>query len=649
MPRLKADLHTHTSDDPWDEIDYSAETLIDAAAAKRIDVLAITCHDLCAHSQYLAEYARRRNVLLVPGIELHVEGRHVIILNPDEEQCAASTFPELRALGPRDGVVVAPHPYYPAGRSLNELLVPNIDLFHAIEYSAFYFLGLNFNRKAEQLAREKGLPLLGSSDTHVLPYEDSTFTWIDAERSIQSVIEAIRAGRVKAFDASATPADRERDVALRGGAENSGSRESAAPGGATFVIERITVLGGSSVYTPEFIVSLISHNLNVKEVVLFGSEGQKLKLVSEFCCRLVKRSGFPCKVVASSDLEEAVRGAKYVVNHVRIGGMRARLRDEKLPPKQGMIGDESLGAGGFANALRTLPIVLDFAERIEKVNSDCMLINLSQPMGIVMEALSRYSGLRSVGVCEMPAQYVKKIAALLMRDPDELNVDYIGLNHMGWIQDVRINGRSCLSKVIECLETERLDGFDYELMDLFRMIPMKTVSLYFHRDEILKQQKSCARFRAEVLYEAEKQILKLYKDNHLTQVPDLDQERNAVWYEETLVPLIVALESNDPRTIILCLRNDGCIRDLPDECSVELPAEVSKAGIVPRKVGSCPHFLKGLFQTVKESDRLAVEAVRHKSYEYALQGLTIHPLVPSLQTARRFLDRVLKDEKVELH
>lgn len=415
------------------------------------------------------------------------------------------------------------------------------------------------------------------------------------------------------------------------------------------MIDRITVLGGSSVYTPEFILSVISHNLNVKEIVLVGRSGHKLSLVSRFCQRLLDKSGFPAKVIGVADLVEGVKGATYILNHMRVGGMQARLRDEKTPPMYGMIGDESLGAGGFANAMRTLPVIFSYAEAIEAVNPDATVINLTNPMGICVEALAKYSCLNVIGVCDLPAAYMKKLAEILRTDESDLRVDYLGLNHMGWIQDVKVNGRSHMSRLLERLEHHKDDGFDFELIDLFRMIPTRTVSLYFHQDSILKKQQATARFRAEVLYEAEQQILKLYEDEHLSEIPDLTRARNAIWYEGTIVPLIEALESKSERAIILCVRNDGAIRDLPDDCSVEIPVAVSKKGAIPHKVGSCPRFLKGLFLSAKESDRLTIEAVRHKSYEYALQALTINPLVPSLDAAKEYLDMLIKQEDLELH
>jgi len=415
------------------------------------------------------------------------------------------------------------------------------------------------------------------------------------------------------------------------------------------MIDRIAILGGSSVYIPEFVLSVISRNLNVKEIALFAPASRKLDLVAAFCQRLVDHSGFPARILGIADLEEAVRGAKYVLNHLRVGGMEARMRDEMLPPRMGMVGDETLGPGGFSNAMRSLPVIFDYAERIEAVNPGVTLINLTSPMGVVVEGLIRYSNLNAAGVCDLPGAYVKKVANLLQQEPERLKVDYIGLDHLGWIQDVKIGGRSRMSHLLDLLEVQREDGFDYDLIDLFRMIPTRNTGMFFHRSEILKKQKACSRFRAEILHEAERQILKLYEDEHLHEIPELTRQRNAVWYEETILPAIEAFESDTERSLILCMRNNDSIRDLPEDSSVEIPAMVSKRGIRARRVGSPPRFLKGVFLAIKESDRLTVEAVKHKSYEYALQALTINPFVPSLDIGKKYLDRIVKEEKLELH
>lgn len=415
------------------------------------------------------------------------------------------------------------------------------------------------------------------------------------------------------------------------------------------MIERITVLGGSSVYTPEFVLSTISRSLNVKEIVLFGRPGRKLELVARFCQRLVNKTGYPAKITPCSDIQEAAAGAKYILNHIRVGGMAARMRDEMLPPKFGMLGHESLGAGGFANAMRTLPVVLELAKEIEEVNPGAVFINLTNPMGIVVEGLLSSSKLFTVGVCDLPGMYARKVARILQQDLSRLCIDYVGLDHLGWIQDVKMDKRSRMSQLLELLETHQEDGFDYELIELFRMIPTRHMGTYFHRGEVIRKQKSCSRFRAEILHEAEKRILKMYEDESLVEIPELTRQRNAMWYEETIVPLMEAMEGTKERDLILCVRNQGSIRDLPENCSIEISATVSKKGVAPHMAGSLPRFLKGMYVAAKESDRLTVESVRHKSYEYALQALVVNPFVPSLETAKKYLASIIKEEKLELH
>ncbi len=419
-------------------------------------------------------------------------------------------------------------------------------------------------------------------------------------------------------------------------------------GGSNGAMERIAILGGSSVYIPEFIYAAISRNLSIKEFVLFAPPSRKLEVVARFCQRLIDKSGFPAKVIPCSELAEAVAGARIILNHIRVGGWQARMRDEMLPRSFDMLGGDAMGPGGIANALRTLPIVFDYAQQIEECNPHAIFINMTNPMGIVVEALIKYSRLKTIGVCELPTVYCKKVAALLQNVPD-IHVDYLGLYHFGWIQDVRVDNRSRMSHLLEMLEARPDDDFDYDLIELFRMIPTPATSAYFRRDEMLKKQQGCLPSRSEILFEAEKQILALYENEHLNEIPELTRQRNAVWYEEIIIPLIEALEREQERELIVCLRNEQSIRDLPENCSVEIPASIHRRGIRPHKVGSLPGVLRGTFLSVKESEQLTIEAVRHKSYEYALQALVINPFVPSVDTAKRFLDKVIKEEKLELH
>jgi len=414
------------------------------------------------------------------------------------------------------------------------------------------------------------------------------------------------------------------------------------------MIGRVAILGGSSVYTPEFISSIIARNLAIGEIVLIGRTEQKLQLVSAFCQRMLDKNGFPTKIVATTDVAEGVKGSNYILNQIRVGGMMARARDERVPPMFDMIGDETLGAGGIANAFRTLPVVLEYARVIERAAPDATLINLTNPMGVIVEALNKITSMNVIGICDVPTVYTKRIAKILNADSRGIWVDYFGLNHIGWIQDVKIDGRSQMERLLDRVTRKKPDGFDVELVELFRMIPTRFVSFFFRKDDILKKQKEMVKYRGEELYEAEQLILAQYEDEDLCEVPELTKDRNAVWYEQSIIPLVEGLESEEERELVLCVKNNGALKGLPDEAAVEVPSVVSKKGIQVRRVGESPCFLKGLFYSVKASERLTVEAVIQNSYDLALQALVIHPLVPSLSAARGFLDKMIEDENLTL-
>lgn len=414
------------------------------------------------------------------------------------------------------------------------------------------------------------------------------------------------------------------------------------------MIDRITILGGSSVYIPEFIVSMLTHRILVKELVLLGKPGEKLDIVGKFCQRLINKNGYDTKVITETEPAAAVAGANYIINQVRVGGMKARIRDEKFPTQFDMVGNESVGAGGVINLLRTLPVVFEFAQIIQEVNPKAIVINLTNPVGAVVEALFRYTSLKVVGVSDLPSIYCRKIADLLGREPADIQVNYVGIYDLGWIQDVKVDGVSRMNQVLSHIESSEDDAYDHEVIRLFRMIPTRTLGMYFHRHELLREQQSCSRFRSEVLFDAEKRILKMYQKSTLNSVPDLTRQRNARWYDYTVIPLLQQFESQEPATNILCVENNGAITDLPEGCSVEVPVCITAKGIKARKVGMLPHFLKGMFCAMKESDRLAIEAVRHNSYDNALQALAVNPFVPSIKKARTFLDRAIRQEQFTL-
>ncbi|HOJ68121.1 MAG TPA: hypothetical protein PK379_13665 [Candidatus Hydrogenedentes bacterium] len=414
------------------------------------------------------------------------------------------------------------------------------------------------------------------------------------------------------------------------------------------VIPRICVLGGSSVYVPELVNAIIARNLPVEEIVLFGHPGRKLETVAGFCKRLVNRAGYPTLIIPETDIRAAVRGAKYIVNQMRVGGMKARFRDESLPPQFDLLGSEQVGAGAVTNALRSLPILLEYARVIEELAPEAVVINMMNPVGIVVEALSRLTRLRVIGVCDLARKYRGRVATLLGLPQAEVEVDYFGAYHFGWIQDVRYEGRSRMAQLVEAVEGSGDPEFDRELVSLFRMIPTREAAAYFRRGDILRDQKRSHRYRSELLIEAESQILRIYEDPRVDMIPEVTRQRNAIWYEESVLPLLESFEGHREVKPVLCVPNQGAILDLPEDACVEVPTTIREGAVTPRRVGALPRFLRGLFCMLKESDRLVIDAARHASFELALQALAINPFVDSLASARKYLEKVVRAENLNL-
>jgi len=197
MKKLKADLHLHTKEDPEDIVKYSARELIDQGYQKGFEVLAITNHNQITYDNHLAEYAREREILLIPGAEATIDKKHVLLLNMDYSLRRIKTFDDLKLLKDGAGLIIAPHPFFPSFTSLNSKLKEHLDIFDAIEYSHCYLEKINFNKKAEVLAKKFSLPLIGTSDAHFLWQIGTTYSLIEAEKDLESVITAIKEGKVE--------------------------------------------------------------------------------------------------------------------------------------------------------------------------------------------------------------------------------------------------------------------------------------------------------------------------------------------------------------------------------------------------------------------------------------------------------------------
>lgn len=417
----------------------------------------------------------------------------------------------------------------------------------------------------------------------------------------------------------------------------------------TKVISRLTILGGSSVYIPVLVSALMHRNVKVREIVLVGRNEEKLEIVTRFCNRLVERVGYPLKINSTTSIEDGIIDASIVLNHIRVGGLLTRISHERLPLKYGMIGDESFGAGSFSNACCTIPVVVNIGKIVKSVNPDVFLINMTNPMGLVVEALTKYTGLENViGISENIPFYRRMIAELLRVDDSQISVQYIGLYHIGLVCDVLVKGKSRIAEV-----ADKVNGSSYELSEVekevirhFHIIPSRALRIYFDREHYLDEQKKSTSLRSEILYERESKILSLYKQDTVDTIPSIVYERNPFWYDEIIVPLMMLLFSYTPGEKIVCVPNKGFLSDFPYGASIEVPCRISKDGYECSFKSRVPDFLRGLIISAKESDSLMVEAIMNSSYRTALKALAINPFVNSLSKARAFLDECLKERNL---
>lgn len=402
---------------------------------------------------------------------------------------------------------------------------------------------------------------------------------------------------------------------------------------------KICVIGGGSVYTPELIAGFIAkkEELPVQVITLMDINSERLLIVGGLARRMVSASDAEIRVELTTDRQEAIAGSDYIITQIRVGGMTARALDEKIPVAFGVIGQETVGPGGFAKALRTIPVMLDIAFDVERLAPHALLLNFTNPAGMITEALLRHTKVRVVGLCNVPLGMKHMIAHWLTKDPAHLVLDYVGLNHLSWVRAVRAQGYDLTDRALALAAAEAKAGrfpFAPELVETLELIPSYYLRYYYHHDEVLAEAKKAGKTRAEVVQEIDAELLKLYADPRVMGRPDLLNQRGGAYYALSAVDLINAIHNNRGEIHIVNIRNDGAIRDLPDDAVVEIPAIVTRTGIEPMAVGSLPPSIRGLVHAVKAHEELTVKAAVEGDERIALQALLAHPLISSFSQAK---------------
>lgn len=415
---------------------------------------------------------------------------------------------------------------------------------------------------------------------------------------------------------------------------------------------KFTVIGSGSTYTPEIMDGIIRRKdtLPVDELVLMDIDETKMNIVGGLIQRMAARFTPKIKVRMTMDLDDALRGADFVIGQIRVGKLAARYLDESIPLKYDLIGQETTGIGGFFKGLRTIPQMLQVARRMEVLCPNAWLINFSNPSGMVTEALQRYSSAHVVGLCNIPINTLHDMRKAV--GDENATVETVGLNHLSWVTSVISRGRECLPDLINqgyCSGKEHdpaKPSFDRECLRACGGIPNSYLTFYYHRDKQLKRLQTAEQTRAQACMKIEADLLKLYGDAGLYEKPALLDKRGGHFYSEAAVSLAESIYNDSGAQHTVNTRTMGVLPYLKPEEVGEVSCRVDRNGPhpLPVKAQGTQHMIQ-LIRTVKTYERLAVEAAVHGDRDMAMAAMLSHPLIGDFDKARACFHELLEAHK----
>lgn len=417
---------------------------------------------------------------------------------------------------------------------------------------------------------------------------------------------------------------------------------------------KLAVVGGGSTYTPELIdgFARLRDTLPIEELVLVDPAADRLELVGGLARRIFAKQGHPGRIVTTSDVDAGVADADAVLLQLRVGGQAARQRDETWPLECGCVGQETTGAGGLAKALRTVPVVLDIAERVRRTNPDAWIIDFTNPVGIVTRALLQ-AGHKAVGLCNVAIGFQRKFAAHLGVDPAQVHLDHVGLNHLTWELGARLGGpegENVLPKLL-AEHGEAIAGdlrMPQTLVDRLGVVPSYYLRYYYQHDAVVEELRTKPSRAAEVAA-MEKQLLEMYGDPALDEKPELLAKRGGAFYSEAAVDLAASLlgGGGSPYQVVNTY-NNGTLPFLPDDAVIEVQASVGSSGPAPLAVPSLDPLFAGLIANVTAYEDLALHAALHGGRDRVFKALLAHPLIGQYAYAEALTDRLVAHNREHL-
>lgn len=417
---------------------------------------------------------------------------------------------------------------------------------------------------------------------------------------------------------------------------------------------KLAVVGGGSTYTPELIdgFARLRDTLPVEELVLVDPAADRLELVGGLARRIFAKQDHAGKITTTTDLDAGVAGADAVLLQLRVGGQAARNQDETWPLECGCVGQETTGAGGLAKALRTVPVVLDIAERVRRTNPDAWIIDFTNPVGIVTRALLQ-AGHKAVGLCNVAIGFQRKFARLLDVEPGQVHLDHVGLNHLTWELGVRLggpDGENVLPKLLAEHDDTIADDLHMprKLVDRLGVVPSYYLRYFYAHDEVVRELGTKPSRAAEVAA-MEKELLEMYGDPALDEKPELLAKRGGAFYSEAAVDLAASLLGGGGSSVqVVNTYNKGTLPFLPDDAVIEVQARVGHDGAVPLAVPALDPLYAGLIANVTAYEDLALEAALRGGRDRVFKALLSHPLIGQYDQAEQLTDRLIAHNREHL-
>lgn len=423
---------------------------------------------------------------------------------------------------------------------------------------------------------------------------------------------------------------------------------------------KIVAIGGGSSYTPELVEGFIKRydELPVRELWLVDiKEGkEKLETVGELAKRMVKAANVPMVIHLSLDRKVALKKADFVITQFRVGQLDARINDERIPAKYGMLGQETNGAGGVFKALRTVPVIYEIIDDIKELCKDAWMINFTNPAGIVSEAVFRYAEFeRYIGVCNVPINLTNHFASVLKTNVKDVVPYFAGLNHMSYVLNVYNKNKDRLDEIINNVQQEQVTmknidelAWDYDFLNHIGVYPSPYHKYFYHYDEMYQKfinQYNEGKTRAEHVKKIEAQLFEKYKDPNLKEKPRELEERGGAYYSDVACSVISSIYNNKKEYHVVNTVNNGHITDLPEGCAIEVTSRITKNGPIPVHIGRLPISIRGLVQNMKAFEETLVDAIYERDLDKALFALQIHPMTKSIYNAKLAFNELLEANK----